>query len=52
MRTTLDIAAHLLEAVLKTTAEESKSKAVTKALREYIRVKRMDELKAMAGTSA
>lgn len=49
MRTTLDIERKLLEEVVVLTGERNKSKAVSKALAEYIRRKRIEELKAMAG---
>ena len=50
MRTTLDVDEKLLEGVLEVTGEKSKSKAVSKALEEYIRRKRIQELRDMAGT--
>lgn len=50
MRTTLDIDEKLLEEVLKLTGEKSKSRAVCKAVEEYIRRKRIEELRQMAGT--
>ena len=49
MRTTVDIEAGLLEELVKITGEKSKSKALSKALREYIREKRIEELLHMAG---
>lgn len=49
MRTTLIIDAKLLDEVTELAGEESKSKAVNKALEEYIRDKRLQELKALAG---
>ena len=49
MRTTVDIPEKLLEDVVKLTGEKSKSKALAKALEEYIRKKRIDELWSMAG---
>ena len=49
MRTTLDVDSKLLEDVVKTTGEKSKSKAVNRALEEYIRRTKIDELRAMAG---
>ncbi len=36
MRTTLDIDSTLLDAVVETTGERSKTKAVNKALEEYV----------------
>ena len=52
MRTTLDVDADLLDAVVDTTGERSKSKAVNKALEEYIRRKRVAELREIAGNIA
>ena len=49
MRTTLDIDEKLLGDVVKVTGEKSKSKAVNKALEEYVRSKKIDELRALAG---
>lgn len=50
MRTTLDIDEGLLEELVKLTGEKSKSKALNKALEEYIRRRRIEELRAMLGT--
>ena len=50
MRTTLDVDEKLLKAVLALTKEKSKGKAVNKALEEYVRKRRIEELRAMAGT--
>ena len=50
MRTTLEIDEKLLDEVLILTEEKSKGKAVSKALRDYIRRKRIEELRAMFGT--
>jgi hypothetical protein len=49
MRTTLDIDERTLERVVEITCEKSTSKAVQKALDEFIRRKAIDELRAMAG---
>ena len=49
MRTTLDVDEKLLETMLKMTGEKSKSKAVNKAMEDYIRRRSIDELRAMAG---
>lgn len=49
MRTTLDVDEKLMETMLKMTGEKSKSKAVNKALKDYIRRRSIDELRAMAG---
>ena len=50
MRTTLDVEKELLEAVMTLTYEKSLSKAVTKALEDYVRRRRVEELIALAGT--
>ena len=50
MRTTMDIDRKLLDDVVALTGEKTKGKAVSKALEEYIRKKRIEELRAMAGT--
>ena len=52
MRTTLDVDADLLDAIVETTGERSKSKAVNKALEEYVRRKRVAELREIAGNIA
>ena len=52
MRTTLDVDPDLLDAVVETTGEHSKSKAVNKALEEYVRRKRVAELREIAGNIA
>ncbi len=49
MRTTVDIEEKFLEEVAKLTGEKSRSKAVNKALEEYIRLKKLEELRRMAG---
>ncbi len=49
MRTTLDVDEKLMETMLKMTGEKSKSKAVNKAMEDFIRRKSIDELRAMAG---
>ena len=49
MRTTLDVDEKLMETMLKMTGEKSKSKAVNKAMEDYIRRRSIDELRAMAG---
>ena len=49
MRTTLDIDSKLLADIEELTGETSKSKAVSKALEEYLRMKAIQELLAMAG---
>ena len=49
MRTTLDIDEKLLVEVGKLTNEKSKSKAVNKALDEYVRWRKIEELRSLAG---
>ena len=49
MRTTLDVDDGLLEELVKVTGEKSKNKAVNKALAEYIRRKKIEELISMFG---
>ncbi len=49
MRTTLDIDPKLLEDLVEVTGEKSKTKAVNRALEDYVRGKKIDELRAMAG---
>ena len=49
MRTTLDIDEELLEKVVNTTGEGSKSKAVSKALSAYVREIRMKRLLELRG---
>lgn len=49
MRTTLDVDRKLLDEVVETTGERSKSAAVSRALEEYVRRTKIDELRAMAG---
>ena len=44
MRTTLDVDPDLLDAVVETTGEKTKSKAVNAALKEYIRRRHVQEL--------
>jgi metal-responsive CopG/Arc/MetJ family transcriptional regulator len=44
MRTTLNIDSKLLEYVIEATGEKSKSKAVSAALKEYVRRKHVQEL--------
>ena len=47
MRTTLDIDPGLLDQVVETTGERTKTKAVTKALKEYVRLRKVGELREM-----
>ncbi len=49
MRTTLNIDPDLLDAVVETTGERSKTRAVNKALEEYIRRRKISELRKIAG---
>lgn len=49
MRTTLRIDPKLLAEVTALTGENSKSKAIAKALEQYVRRRKIDELWAMAG---
>ncbi len=49
MRTTLDIDERLLGAVVKATGEKSRSKAVQKVLKEYLRHRAIAELRDSAG---
>ena len=49
MRTTLNIDPDLLDAVVETTGERSKTRAVNKALEEYVRRRKISELRAIAG---
>ena len=49
MRTTLNVDEELLDKVVKATGERSKSKAVSRALTEYVRGLAYDELRQMAG---
>ena len=49
MRTTFDVDPDLIDAVVETTGERSKTKAVSKALEEYVRRTKIAELRAMAG---
>ena len=50
MRTTLDVDKEVLDEVVKLTKEKNKGKAVSKALEEYIRRRRVEELRAALGT--
>ena len=49
MRTTLDIDSRLLEEVAKTTGEKSLSKAVSRALDEFLRRRKIERLIELAG---
>jgi Arc/MetJ family transcription regulator len=50
MRTTIDIDPRTLEDVEKLTGEKSPSKAVNKALSEYVRRRKLQELRDLLGT--
>ena len=50
MRTTLEVDEKLLKDVLALTGEKSKGKALNRALREFVRRKRIEEMKALAGS--
>jgi Arc/MetJ family transcription regulator len=49
MRTTVDIDPNLLEEVERIAGEKTLSKAVTRALEDYVRRRRIEELIALAG---
>ena len=49
MRTTLNIDPGLLDQVVETTGERTKTRAVTKALEEYVRLRKVGELREIAG---
>ena len=49
MRTTLDLDEKLLEQVIEATGEKSKTKAVNKAMEEYIRRIRIRHLLSLEG---
>jgi hypothetical protein len=49
MRATLNIPDDLLSEVQKITGEKSKTKAITTAMKEYIRRKKIEELIALRG---
>lgn len=49
MRTTLDIDKEVLDEVMRLTGERRKSKAVTKALQDYVRRKKIEKLLSLAG---
>lgn len=49
MRTTLDLDEKLLEQVVEATGEKSKTKAVNKALEEYVRAIRIQHLRSFRG---
>ena len=50
MRITLDIDDKLLDKVVDATGERTKSAAVNRALQDFVRRTKINELRAMAGT--
>ena len=50
MRTTIDVDPKLLDEVVRATGQKTKSKAVGKAIEEYLMSKAYNELLALAGT--
>jgi hypothetical protein len=50
MRTTLDVDPKLLKQVEEMTGEKSPSKAVNKVLSEYVRRRKIDDLRKLLGT--
>ena len=50
MRTTIDVDPTLLDDVVRATGQKTKSKAISKAIEEYLRSKAYDELLRLAGT--
>ncbi len=49
MRTTIDLDRKLLDEVVALTKERSKGKAVSKALEDFIRRRKVEELRALSG---
>lgn len=49
MRTTVDLDKNLLDEVVTLTNEANRSRALNKAMKEYVRQKRLQELYALAG---
>lgn len=49
MRTTININDRLFEEVMERTAAKTKTEAVTRALEEFVRRKRMAEIKSLFG---
>jgi Arc/MetJ family transcription regulator len=49
MRTTIDINGDLISEVMKISGIKTKKKAVLVALREYLRYKKIEELKSLIG---
>jgi hypothetical protein len=49
MRTTLELDEKLVEATVKLTGEKNRGRAVSKALEEYIRKRKIEQLIELAG---
>lgn len=49
MRTTIDIDPDLLKKVVEITGEKSKGRAVDRAMEEFVRLRRLDKLRALRG---
>jgi len=49
MRTTIDINGNLISEVMKISGIKTKKKAVLVALKEYLRYKKIEELKSLIG---
>ncbi|MBI1741907.1 type II toxin-antitoxin system VapB family antitoxin [Candidatus Acetothermia bacterium] len=49
MRTTVELDEKLLEEVLKLSGAKTKRSAIAKAMEEYVRMKKREELRAMIG---
>jgi hypothetical protein len=52
MRTTLEIGADLLDEIMKITGERSKTAALNRAMKEYIALKRKEQLLELKGKIA
>jgi Arc/MetJ family transcription regulator len=50
MRTTFDLDPELVQEVLRRTGEKNASRAINKALSEFIRRQKLDELRRLLGT--
>ena len=50
MRTTLEVDEKLLDEVMTLTGEKSRSKALNRVIADWIRDKRVEELRSMLGT--
>ena len=49
MRTTLDVNPELVEKVVAVTGERTKGRAIDRAMEEFIRMRRLEELRALRG---